>query len=136
MAKVGNCHIAARPLRVCRRLNLPEPMAAPCAELESGYVCQYSRENTSRMARKAKKKVTASLAGKSRKGKSASAGGSIKRHKPAGNAARKGTRRTAAEVAKLRKAAIAGTRRGKTADVIAAELGISRAYVYALKNRA
>jgi len=49
--------------------------------------------------------------------------------------ARKVARRSSANVAKLRKSILAGAKAGKTAETIAAELGISKAYVYALKNR-
>jgi hypothetical protein len=49
--------------------------------------------------------------------------------------ARKVARRSSADVAKLRKAVLAGSRAKKPADDIAKELGISKAYVYALKRK-
>ena len=51
-------------------------------------------------------------------------------------AAKKAARRSTADVAKLRKSVIAGSKAKKTAETIAKELGISRAYVYALKRKA
>lgn len=60
---------------------------------------------------------------------------SVKARKPATRKPpRKAVRRSAAEIAKLRKAILAGARKGKTAEMIAAELGISKAYVYVLKR--
>ena len=50
--------------------------------------------------------------------------------------AKKAARRSTADVAKLRKSVIAGSKAKKTADTIAKELGISKAYVYALKRKA
>lgn len=87
---------------------------------------------------RAKKKVAAKIATKSRKTKkviAVKAVKAVKSRKPvAKKPARKASRRTAAEVTKLRKAVIASAKKGKTAESIAAELGISKAYVYALKN--
>ncbi|WP_421695968.1 hypothetical protein [Aestuariivirga sp.] len=90
------------------------------------------------MARKAKKKSTAKVPTKSRKTKKAIAVKSAPKARKTApkKAPRKATRRSAADVAKLRKAVLAGAKAGKTADAVAAELGISKAYVYALKNRA
>ena len=90
------------------------------------------------MARKAKKKVTAKVAVKSRKTKKAVAIRSTPKARKtvAKKPARKAARRSTADVAKLRKAVLAGSRAGKTAETVAAELGISKAYVYALKTRA
>ena len=51
-------------------------------------------------------------------------------------AAKKAARRSTADVAKLRKSVIAGSKAKKTAETIAKELGISKAYVYALKRKA
>jgi DNA-binding NarL/FixJ family response regulator len=88
------------------------------------------------MAKKAKK-AAAGLAVRGRKTKKAVAVKSAtKARKPARKKPpRKASRRSAAEVAKLRRAILAGARKGKSAETIAAELGISKAYVYALKNR-
>ncbi len=84
---------------------------------------------------RAKKKVAAKIATKSRKTKKVIAVKAVKSRKPvAKQPARKASRRTATEVTKLRKAVIASAKKGKTAESIAAELGISKAYVYALKN--
>ena len=94
------------------------------------------------MARKAVKKVAAKSPTRSAKTKKAIA---VKSVKPAKKAvakkaasktpARKVTRRSAAEVEKLRKAARAGLKARKLAADIASELGISKAYVYMLKNK-
>ena len=90
------------------------------------------------MARKAKKTSAAKVPTKSRKTKKAIAVKSAPKARKIApkKAPRKATRRSAADVAKLRKSVLAGAKAGKTADIVAAELGISKAYVYALKNRA
>ena len=90
------------------------------------------------MAKNAKKKVAAKVATKSRKTKKAIAVKSAPKARKAvaKKPPRKAARRSAADVAKLRKAVLAGARAGKTAETVAAELKISKAYVYALKNRA
>lgn len=90
------------------------------------------------MARKARKKAVAKVATKSRKTKKTISVKSAPRAKKAvaRKPPRKAARRSAADVAKLRKAVLSGARSGKTADNIAEQLGISKAYVYALKNRA
>jgi hypothetical protein len=90
------------------------------------------------MAKNTKKKSTAKVAATSRKTKKAIA---VKTAPKARKAVakkepRKTTRRSTADVAKLRKAVLAGAKAGKTADIVAADLGISKAYVYALKYRA
>ncbi|MCX7349646.1 MAG: histone H1 [Alphaproteobacteria bacterium] len=88
------------------------------------------------MAKKAKK-AAGRTPTKSRKTKKAIAVKSVKTKKPAARKpARKVARRSSADVAKLRKAVLAGSRAKKPADAIAKELGISRAYVYALKRKA
>jgi hypothetical protein len=89
------------------------------------------------MAKNAKKKVAAKVATKGRKTKKAIAVKSAPKARKtvAKKPPRKASRRSAADVAKLRKAVLAGARAGKTAETVAAELGISKAYVYALKNR-
>jgi hypothetical protein len=48
----------------------------------------------------------------------------------------KTARRSTADVAKLRKLVISGSKAKKPAEVIAKELGISKTYVYALKRKA
>ena len=87
------------------------------------------------MAKKAKKKVAAKAATSSRKTKKVIAVKSVKARKPAAKTApRKATRRSTADVAKLRKAVIAGLKSGKSVEVVAGQLGISRAYLYRLKS--
>lgn len=90
------------------------------------------------MAKKAKK--TAGRAPtKSRKTNKAIAVKSSKApRKPAGRkaAAKKATRRSSADVAKLRKSVIADFKAKKPAETIAKDLGISKAYVYMLKRSA
>ena len=89
------------------------------------------------MAKKAKKKSAAKAGTASKKTKKVIAVKSAKARKPAKKtAARKATRRSAAEVAKLRKSVIAGFKAKKSAEAIAKELGISKPYVYVLKNKA
>ena len=89
------------------------------------------------MAKKSKKKVAAKAPTRSAKTKKAIAVKSVKARKPAtSKPARKVTRRSSADVAKLRKAVLAGSRAKKPADALAKELGISKAYVYALKRKA
>ena len=89
------------------------------------------------MAKKSKKKVAAKAPTKSAKTKKAIAVKSVKARKSAvSKSARKVARRSSADVAKLRKAVVAGSRAKKSADTIAMELGISRVYVYALKRKA
>ena len=61
---------------------------------------------------------------------------SVKVKKSAANkAARKLARRSAVDVAKLRKVVIAGFKARKPADAIARELGISKPYVYMLRRK-
>lgn len=87
------------------------------------------------MAKKAKKKVAAKSATRSKKTKKAIAVKSVKARKPtAKNSPRKAARRSTADVAKLRKAVIAGLRTGKSAEALAKQLGISRPYLYRLKS--
>ena len=89
------------------------------------------------MAKKSKKKVAAKAPTRSAKTKKAIAVKSVKAKKPAARKpARKAARRSSADVAKLRKEVLAGSRAKKPADAIAKELGISKAYVYALKRKA
>ena len=89
------------------------------------------------MAKKARKKAGAGVSATSRKSKKVIAVKSVKaRKQPAKkNPPRKAARRSSADVAKLKRAVIAGARKGKTADTLAAELGISKTYVYALKSK-
>lgn len=87
------------------------------------------------MAKKAKKKVAAKAATRSKKTKKVIAVKSVKARKPvAKKAPRKAARRSTADVAKLRKAVIAGLRTGKSAEALAKQLGISRPYLYRLKS--
>ncbi|MCX7350533.1 MAG: hypothetical protein NTZ54_13755 [Alphaproteobacteria bacterium] len=87
------------------------------------------------MAKKAKKKVAAKTATRSKKTKKVIAVKSVKARKPAAKKApRKAARRGTADVAKLRKAVIVGIKSGKSAEVVAEQLGISRPYLYRLKS--
>ena len=91
------------------------------------------------MAKKAKTKVAAKAkAGTaSKKTKKVIAIKSAKAKKPAAKkAARKTTRRSSADVAKLQKAVIKGLKSGKSAEALAVEFGVSRPYIYVLKNKA
>ena len=94
------------------------------------------------MAKRAKKKVAAKTP-KSKKTTKAIAVKSVKpvknpvaRKVAAKKPARKAARRSTADVAKLRKAVITGSKAKKSPETIAGELGISKAYVYALKRKA
>lgn len=89
------------------------------------------------MAKKPKKKIAAKAPTRSAKTKKAFAAKSVKATKPAvRKPARKAARRSRADVAKLRNAVRAGSRAKKSADTLAKEFGISKAYVYALKRKA
>ena len=91
------------------------------------------------MAKKAKKKTAAKTATRSGKTKKVIAVKSVKakaKKAPAKKPAAKQARRSSADVAKLRKAIRVGLKARKTAAGLADELGISKAYVYMLKNRA
>ena len=89
------------------------------------------------MAKKSKSKVAIKAPNRSAKTKKAIAVKSVKVRKPAAKkTARKVTRRSSADVAKLRKSVIAGFKAKKTAEAIAKDLGISKAYVYLLKRTA
>ena len=85
------------------------------------------------MAKKARK-AAGRTPTKSRKTKKAIAVKSTKA--PKKSAAKKAARRSTADVAKQRKAVIAGSKAKKSAETIAKELGISKVYVYALKRKA
>jgi len=88
------------------------------------------------MAKKSKKKVAAKDATKSRKTRKVIAVKSVKVRKPAARKpARKATRRSSADTAKLQKAIIKALKSGKSAATVAAEHGISKPYVYMLKNK-
>ena len=88
------------------------------------------------MAKKSKKKVAAKAPTRSAKTKKAIAVKSVKAKKPAARKpARKVSRRSSADVAKLQKAVIKGLKSGKSAEALAAELGISKPYIYVLKNK-
>ena len=95
------------------------------------------------MAKKARKKIAAKSPARSKKTKKAIAVKSVKPVKnpvakkvAAKKPARKAARRSTADVARLRKAVIAGSRANKSTETLAKELGISKTYVYALKRRA
>ena len=94
------------------------------------------------MAKKARKKIAAKSPARSKKTKKAIAVKSVKPVKnpvakkvAAKKPARKAARRSTADVARLRKAVIAGFKARKQGEAIARELDISKAYVYALKRR-
>ena len=88
------------------------------------------------MAKKAKKKSAAKTGTASKKTKKVIAVKSVKARKPTTKkAARKATRRSSADVAKLQKVVIKGLKSSKSAEALAAELGISKPYVYVLKNK-
>ena len=90
------------------------------------------------MAKKARK-AAGRTSTKSRKTKKAIAVKSTKAPKKSAvrkPAAKKAARRSTADVAKLRKSVITGSKAKKPAETIAKELGISKAYVYALKRKA
>ena len=90
------------------------------------------------MAKKAEK-AAGRTPTKSRKTKKAIAVKSTKAPKKSAArkpAAKKATRRSSADVAKLRKSVIAGFKAKKSAEAIAKDLGISKPYVYMLKRKA
>lgn len=88
------------------------------------------------MAKKAKKKAAGKPATKSKKTKKVIAVKSAKAKKPvAKKPVRKASRRSSADVAKLQKAVIKGLKSGKSASALSDELGVSRPYIYALKNK-
>ncbi len=61
---------------------------------------------------------------------------SIKARKPAAKKpARKASRRNSADVAKLQKVIVRGLKSGKSAAALSEELGVSRPYIYVLKNK-
>ena len=89
------------------------------------------------MARKATKKSAVKAGTASKKTTKAIAVKSAPKAKAsaARKPAAKAVRRSAADVAKLQKAVIKALKANKSAADIAAELGISRPYVYTLKNK-
>ena len=88
------------------------------------------------MGKKAKTKVAAKVGTTSKKTKKVIAVKSVKARKAiAKKAARKSARRSSADVAKLQKAVIKGFKSGKSAEALAAEFGVSRPYIYVLKNK-
>ena len=88
------------------------------------------------MAKKAKKKVAAKVATKSRKTRKVIAVKSVKARKPAAKKpARKAARRSSADTAKLQKVITKALKSGKSVATVAAEHGISKPYVYVLKNK-
>lgn len=88
------------------------------------------------MAKKSKKKVAGKPATSSKKTKKVIAIKSVKARKSAAKKpARKASRRSSADVAKLQKAIVKGLKSGKSAETLSEELGVSRPYIYVLKNR-
>ncbi len=88
------------------------------------------------MAKKAKKTSAVKAGTASKKTKKIIAVKSVKAKKPtAKKPARKATRRSSAEAAKLHKAVLKGLKSGKSVPALSEELGISRPYVYFLKNK-
>ncbi len=83
------------------------------------------------------KKVAVKVAATSRKTKKAIAVKSVPKARKAvaKKAPRKATRRSSAEAVKLQKAVLKGLKAGKPAAVLSVELGISKPYVYMLKNK-
>ena len=88
------------------------------------------------MAKKAKKKSAVKAGTASKKTKKVIAVKTVKAKKPAAKKpTKKVARRSSAETAKLQKAVIKGLKAGKSAAVLSQELGISRPYVYMLRNK-
>ncbi len=88
------------------------------------------------MAKKSKKKGAGKPATSSKKTKKVIAIKSVKARKSAAKKpARKASRRSSADVAKLQKAIVKGLKSGKSAETLSEELGVSRPYIYVLKNR-
>ncbi|MCX7351289.1 MAG: hypothetical protein NTZ54_17830 [Alphaproteobacteria bacterium] len=88
------------------------------------------------MAKKSKKKVAGKPATSSKKTRKVIAIKSVKARKSAAKKpARKASRRSSADVAKLQKAIVKGLKSGKSAETLSEELGVSRPYIYVLKNR-
>jgi hypothetical protein len=88
------------------------------------------------MAKKAKKKSAVKSGSASKKTRKVIAVKSVKARKPAAKKpARKAARRSRAETAKLQKTILKGLKGGKSVATLAEELGISRPYVYMLKNK-
>lgn len=89
------------------------------------------------MAKKANNKTAAKVATKSGTTKKVVAvKAASKAKKPtAKKPAKKVARRSSADTAKLQKAVLKGLKSGKSAAALAEELGISRPYVYMLKNK-
>ena len=88
------------------------------------------------MAKKAKKKSAVKAGTASKKTKKVIAVKTVKAKKPAAKKpTKKVARRSSAETAKLQKAVIKGLKAGKSAAALSQELGISRPYVYMLKNK-
>ena len=88
------------------------------------------------MAKKAKKKSAVKAGTASKKTKKVIAVKTVKAKKPAAKKpTKKVARRNSAETAKLQKAVLKGLKSGKSAVAISDELGISRPYVYMLKNK-
>jgi hypothetical protein len=88
------------------------------------------------MARKAKKKAAGKPVAASKKTKKIIVVKSLKTRKPAAKKpARKASRRSSADVAKLQKVILKGLKSGKSAATLSEELGVSRPYIYVLKNK-
>ena len=88
------------------------------------------------MAKKAKKKSAVKAGTASKKTKKVIAVKTVNAKKPAAKKpTKKVARRSSAETAKLQKAVIKGLKAGKSAAALAQELGISRPYVYMLRNK-
>ena len=88
------------------------------------------------MAKKAKQKSAVKSGFASKKTRKVIAVKSVRPRKPAAKKpARKVSRRSSAETAKLQKTILKGLKGGKSVASLAEELGISRPYVYMLKNK-
>ncbi len=82
------------------------------------------------------RKAKRTVATKSRKTKKVIVVKSLKARKPAAKKpARKAARRSSSDTAKLQKAVIKALKSGKSAATVAAEHGISKPYIYVLKNK-
>ena len=88
------------------------------------------------MAKKAKKKSAVKAGTASKKTKKVIAVKTVKAKKPAAKKpTKKVARRSSAETAKLQKAVVKWLKAGKSAAALSQELGISRPYVYMLRNK-
>ena len=89
------------------------------------------------MARKVTKNTAGKLSTSSRKTKKIIDAKSTKARKLASNRRpRKASRRSSADIAKLKKVTMQEFKSGKSTAALSEELGVSRPYIYVLENRA